>query len=706
MDEFTNALQSHNSGRLTEALAAYRNVLTQNPDHFDALHNQGLAHAALGNWPAALVSYQKALAVTPDSVKTLTNLGNAYTKLGDLPKAIYCHEKAVALQPDYAIAHYNLGEVLKVQGFFPAAEKALSEAIRLKQNFPEAWCSLGEVQGKQGLNDPALTSFKRAIEINPNYINSYLSLADLYKTMGQNRPAEITLLRALGIDPQSSRAHYLLSIALFDQGRLDEAFGACERATALKPNFWQAHWWLAINRLNASIVSAREPQSPVDNDSVLTALETRFNEPDAIREGYCVVGIVQPFYIAYRATNNLSVLRRHGALCCLLMAHWQKAKGYRSATLKDQGRIRVGIVSNQICKHSVYTALIKGWLKHLDPALIDPQILSLGTRDDYEPVCARGLASRFVEGHVTVEQWTEAIIAAEPEVLIYPEIGMSPLALKLACMRLAPLQLASWGHPESTGLPTIDYYLSAECLENKEADVYYTERLVRLPGLGSCYSQLENPAVITDLCTLGLDLQRPLLLCPGNSYKYAQEHDWIFVELARRIAGVQLVFFLYPRNVNGGELQSLLSEQLQQRLEALFTREGLSVETSLRFIPWQEEPAFFDLMRQASGFLDTIGFSGFNTAMQAVACNLPIVTMDGKFLRGRLASGILKRMGLDDLVVTSPAAYIALAERLVLDRDFNHMVRTRIEKAKSVLFEDTDSVRSLQEFLLDKCRGR
>jgi predicted O-linked N-acetylglucosamine transferase (SPINDLY family) len=130
------------------------------------------------------------------------------------------------------------------------------------------------------------------------------------------------------------------------------------------------------------------------------------------------------------------------------------------------------------------------------------------------------------------------------------------------------------------------------------------------------------------------------------------------------------------------------------------------VETSLRFIPWQEEPAFFDLMRQASGFLDTIGFSGFNTAMQAVACNLPIVTMDGKFLRGRLASGILKRMGLDDLVVTSPAAYIALAERLVLDRDFNHMVRTRIEKAKSVLFEDTDSVRSLQEFLLDKCRGR
>ena len=362
MDEFRDALQSHHSGRLTEALTAYRGVLTQNPDHFGALHYQGLALAALGNWPAALISYQKALAVTPTSVQTLTNLGNAYTKLSDLPKAIYCYEKAIALQPDYAIAHYNLGEVLKVQGFFPAAERALSEAVRVKQNFPEAWCSLGEVQGEQDLNDPALRSFNRAIELNPNHINSYLSLADLYKKLGQSSSAEITLIAVLGIDPQSSRAQYLLGIALFDQGRLDEALGAFKRATALKPNFWQAHWWLAISRLNANVVSARDPQSPVDNDSVLTELETLFNEPDAISEGYRVVGITQPFYMAYRATNNLPLLRRYGALCCRLMAHWQEAKGYRSATLKDQGRIRVGIVSNQIHKHSVYTALIKGWL--------------------------------------------------------------------------------------------------------------------------------------------------------------------------------------------------------------------------------------------------------------------------------------------------------------------------------------------------------
>ena len=49
-------------------------------------------------------------------------------------------------------------------------------------------------------------------------------------------------------------------------------------------------------------------------------------------------------------------------------------------------------------------------------------------------------------------------------------------------------------------------------------------------------------------------------------------------------------------------------------------------------------------------YLDSIGFSGFNTALQAVECGLPIVTREGRFMRGRLASGILKRMGLQDLV--------------------------------------------------------
>jgi hypothetical protein len=72
-------------------------------------------------------------------------------------------------------------------------------------------------------------------------------------------------------------------------------------------------------------------------------------------------------------------------------------------------------------------------------------------------------------------------------------------------------------------------------------------------------------------------------------------------------------------------------------------------------------------MKRADVFLDTIGFSGFNTVMQAVDCGLPVVTREGRFMRGRLGSAILDRMGLSDLVAKTENEYIDLAVKLAGD---------------------------------------
>ena len=64
-------------------------------------------------------------------------------------------------------------------------------------------------------------------------------------------------------------------------------------------------------------------------------------------------------------------------------------------------------------------------------------------------------------------------------------VGMDREAFRFACFRLAPVQCASWGHADTTGLPTIDYYLSSELLEPDGAQSHYTERLVRLRTLGT-----------------------------------------------------------------------------------------------------------------------------------------------------------------------------------------------------------------------------
>ncbi len=99
-----------------------------------------------------------------------------------------------------------------------------------------------------------------------------------------------------------------------------------------------------------------------------------------------------------------------------------------------------------------------------------------------------------------------------------------------------------------------------------------------------------------------------------------------------------------------------LSEKLQQRLEAAFLEKDLYFSEYAVYLPWLKREAFYALLKRSDVFLDTMGFSGFGTAMQAIECGLPVVAWEGRFMRGRLTSGILKRMGFPVSLPTTKMA--------------------------------------------------
>jgi predicted O-linked N-acetylglucosamine transferase (SPINDLY family) len=90
--------------------------------------------------------------------------------------------------------------------------------------------------------------------------------------------------------------------------------------------------------------------------------------------------------------------------------------------------------------------------------------------------------------------------------------------------------------------------------------------------------------------------------------------------------------------------------------------------------------------------------------MQAVDCALPIVTRDGQFMRGRFASGILKIMGLSDLVANSDDEYINFAVRLSQDVEYRNEVINKMNEKNHILYDDLEPVRAFEEFLLIKYR--
>jgi predicted O-linked N-acetylglucosamine transferase (SPINDLY family) len=277
------------------------------------------------------------------------------------------------------------------------------------------------------------------------------------------------------------------------------------------------------------------------------------------------------------------------------------------------------------------------------------------------------------------------------DVLLYPEIGMDPTTAKLASLRLAPVQVTSWGQPQTSGLPTMDFYLSAEAFEPPDAQAHYSEALQLLPGTSCWLPRAADEGRVAQRADLGLPMADVLMLCPGTPFKYAAEHDAIWVEIARRVPGGKLVFFRSN--------PPALSNKLERRLRAAFERAGLSFERHVVLLPWQDPRAFRAILAAADLYLDTVGFSGFNTALQAVQCGLLVVTREGRFMRGRLASGMLRHIGLDELVAASDAAYVELAVALANDAGRRRQLCERLRSARERLFEDDAPVRALESFL-------
>ncbi|MBF0295806.1 MAG: tetratricopeptide repeat protein [Magnetococcales bacterium] len=601
-----------------------------------ALHSLG------GRGEELLAVWLRAAQLRPGDPEAQANLAIAWKDLGRMAEAEACLRRALTLQPDFLPAWYNLGNLLRDAGRFQEAETAYRTLLDLCPDHVDALCNLGLMLIARQRPDEAEACFARAVAIAPQ------------------QPALLVQLGKL----------------LAGRNGIEEAAGLFQRALALDPECVEARWHLAF--LALSPFRHAEGAGQAARGRFGRELEdlAQWSAARGWRDGPRGVGCEYPFHLAYDQEENRELLTRHGRLCARLMEGWREREGIPSppALSAPPLRLRVGVVSRYWRDHSVWHALIQGWFARLDPARCELLAFDLAASGD-------------------VRSQVERIQTARPDLLIYPEVGMDAMTVRLAALRLAPLQLASWGHPETTGLPTMDGFLSAELFEPANGADCYSEKLVKLPNLGSWFTRMTGPGRADARPEgFGLDPARPVLVSPGTPYKYHPDHDAVFVQLARRIDGCQLVLFDLPGYRH-------LCHYRNTRLQDRFRREGLEWARHVTILPWLTEASFHDLLRVATLMVDTIGFSGFNTVVRALECHLPVVTLEGRFLRGRLGAGVLRRLGMPELIAADVEGYVALASRLAGDASFRESMRTRIAARLPILFEDPAPVTALEELM-------
>lgn len=546
----------------------------------------------------------------------------------------------------------------------------------------------------------AADTYRLALAQEPNNPECLLRLSHVLLRMKCHEECFHHARHFLRIVSDVSFGYYVAGHAAREIGRWQESRSYLLRAVELDPTHVYARVLCCMSSFTVcmneeEIVSIMRTYANELDDLIRnTALDTA----DQIDNAVDGVGALTPFFLPYLGCNVKDLQIKYGSWICAVMAakYPQYTHALPQRTLND--KIKVGIVSNYFCNHSNWKIPIKGWLEQLDRQLFSIHCFHTGDTNDFITESARSLADTFLQSS-NIEVLATAIYKQGFDVLIYPGIGMDTVTLKLAALRLAPVQCASWGHPVTTGMPSIDYYISSDLMEPPDGDEHHSEKLVRLPNLSIWYEPAEPAvAVSSNLTITGLVPNDVMFLCCQNLLKYLPQHDFVFPAIAGRVGNARFVFIASP--------VSELTEKFIQRLDHAFQSRGLNLADHVSVLPSLDEADFSALNARADIFLDSIEWSGCNTVFESLPFNKPIVTMPGLFMRSRHAHAILKMMGIEDTIATSVNDYISIAVRLANDTQWREDISIRISRNKHKVYRDRECITGLEKFLMKvSCRN-
>jgi predicted O-linked N-acetylglucosamine transferase (SPINDLY family) len=355
----------------------------------------------------------------------------------------------------------------------------------------------------------------------------------------------------------------------------------------------------------------------------------------------------------------------------------------------------VGFASAYLHMHSV-SKTHGGWIAGLDRSRFAVFGYQFSPARDAVSDRLAACCDRFTRGMADVATWRARILADAPHALIYLDIGMEQTAVRLAALRLAPVQCTTWGHPDTSGLPTMDYYLSSEAMEPLDGDAHYTERLVRLPNLGIHYTPPLDQGGVTSRATLGLRDDAVAYLCCQSLSKYLPRDDAVWPRIAAAVPAAQFLFLSAP----GGNGDAAF----RARLQRAFAGAGLDWQRHCVLAPPVPHTEFPALLRATDVFLDSIGWSGCNSTLEAVACDLPVVTTPTALMRGRHSAAILACMGLAHRVAADTDGYVDAAVRLADPAERAGFV-AELRAARSRVFADPAPLRALEAFIAQACEA-
>ncbi len=620
---FNDAVAHQNEGRLEEAEILYRQVLGRDSNHADSLDQLGVILARTNRSADGARLIAKAVDLAPGEASYHNNLGIVLFHLGRPGEALECYRKALAREPDNAQALNNIGAALKALHRPDEAAVQYQRALAVHPDFAEAHSNYGNVLMDLGRVEDAVSCQRQALQINPRYAVAHNNLGSALKRLGHFGAAAASFRQALDLASGYDDALNNMAEVLKERGEAARAmtFYQQARAAAAAKASFHSNHLLAMNSV-----------AGLDRDAVF-------------------------------AEHRL----------------WGKSHAAPLAPSEplhdndpDPERVlRVGYVSADLRRHSV-AYFIEPVLRSHDRNACRIYCYSGVVREDEVTKRLRRHADQWRRVHqLGMEETAEQVRRDGIDILVDLAGHTMSNRLLVFARKPAPVQVTWLGYPNTSGLEAMDYRLTDAWADpQNDGDQYYTENLVRLDGGFLCYRPSDAAPQLKPLAAAG---SVTFGSC-NNLAKVTPQVIAVWAAILKQVTAARLLLKSKP----------LADEDSRRRVEGLFAGHGIAAER-LEMMGWVDAASHLAIYERIDIALDPFPYGGTTTTCEALWMGVPVVTLAGDRHSGRVGLSLLCKLGLDDLVASSPDDYVERAVALAGDRarlgTLHGDLRARVERS-------------------------
>ena len=660
-------------GNTKEAIVLMENAIVSNSHKISNYWYLGIAYLLNGEIETAQATWMSILWAsdnidkdTENLIQVLQNIGIKLLQDKRLNLAQLIYEQIINLDENNINSYYKLAYIYRDLGNYDEAELAFKHLMKCEINNPNIYLDYSNILLQQYRYDEIIEVLEKAINKFPQEQSLYWAIVNIFKSNGQAKKAITFAEHGLKINPNN------LAFQMQNAQILPILY---EKEAEIEYYHYRFTHYLEQIIKNLSLKSESEKKD------ALEAISFQAN-----------------FYLQYQGKNTVKLQIKYGELVSkILSVNYPELsiniKNKNKSNSLTNNKIKIGYISSKMFDN-VIGELFSGWIKYHNQQKFDIHCYYVGHKNDFITVIYRKHSNKFIHIQKNLELLCQNIISDQLDILVFLDLGMSPELTKIAGLRLAPIQCKAWGPPITSGSPMIDYFLTSNLMEHPLGEQHYSEKLVRLPNIALCYSPPKLPNPIKSRNYFNLPEDAVIYWSCQSLFKYLPQYDYIFPSIASQVSNSKFVFIKFP-------LSKFVNNQFEKRLENVFAQYGLEAKEYCIFLPDLTQDDFLNINLIADVNLDTFAWSGGKTAMEAISCNLPIVTCPGEFMRGRHSYGILKMIEVEETIAYSEREYIEIAVKLGNSLNWREKIKNKIKRNKHKLFNDMECIKGLEEFFVN-----